>query len=166
MKYERQKMKKKYIIWFCLFLVLVSGCSNSLEDEKKETDKTETAEKEYNEENLEMKLIISDTEVPVTWEDNDSVRAIMDMISDRQLTVQMSMYGGFEQVGELGRSIVRDDRQITTDPGDIVLYAGNSIVVFYGSNSWAYTKLGHIDLSDDQLRDLLGNEDVKITLFR
>ena len=85
-------MKKKYIIWFCLFLVLVSGCSNSLEDEKQETDKTETAEKEYNEENLEMKLIISDTEVPVTWEDNDSVRAIMDMISDRPLTVQMSMY--------------------------------------------------------------------------
>ena len=159
-------MKKKYIIWFCLFLVLVSGCSNSMEDEKQETDQTETAEKNHNEENLEMKLIISDTEVPVTWEDNDSVRAIMDMISDRQLTVQMSMYGGFEQVGELGRSVVRDDRQITTSPGDIVLYAGNSIVVFYGSNSWAYTKLGHINLSDDQLRDLLGNEDVKITLFR
>jgi len=166
MKYERQKMKKKNIIWFCLFLVIVSGCSNSLEDEKQETDKTETAEKEYNEENIEMKLIIGNTEVPVTWEDNDSVRAIMDMTSDQQLTVQMSMYGGFEQVGELGQSIVRDDRQITTSPGDIVLYAGNSIVVFYGSNSWAYTKLGHIDLSDDQLRDLLGNEDVKITLFR
>ncbi|MBQ5804769.1 MAG: hypothetical protein IIW22_03210 [Erysipelotrichaceae bacterium] len=113
-----------------------------------------------------MKLIIGDTEVPVTWEDNDSVREITDMISDRPLTVQMSMYGGFEQVGELGQSIIRDDRQITTSPGDIVLYAGNSIVVFYGSNSWAYTKLGHIDLSDDQLRDLLGNEDVKITLFR
>ena len=166
MKYERQKMKKKYIIWFCLFLVLVSGCSNSMEDEKQETDQTETAEKNHNEENIEMKLIIGDTEVPVTWEDNDSVREITDMISDRPLTVQMSMYGGFEQVGELGRSVVRDDRQITTSPGDIVLYAGNSIVVFYGSNSWAYTKLGHIDLSDDQLRDLLGNEDVKITLFR
>ena len=166
MKYERQKMKKKYIIWFCLFLVLVSGCSNSMEDEKQETDQTETAEKNHNEENIEMKLIIGDTEVPVTWEDNDSVRAIMDIISDRPLTVQMSMYGGFEQVGELGRSVVRDDRQITTSPGDIVLYAGNSIVVFYGSNSWAYTKLGHIDLSDDQLRDLLGNEDVKITLFK
>ena len=159
-------MKKKYIIWFCLFLVLVSGCSNSMEDEKQETDQTETAEKNHNEENIEMKLIIGDTEVPVTWEDNDSVRAIMDMISDRQLTVQMSMYGGFEQVGELGQSIIRDDRQITTSPGDIVLYAGNSIVVFYGSNSWAYTKLGHINLSDDQLRDLLGNEDVKITLFK
>ena len=159
-------MKKKYIIWFCLFLVLVSGCSNSMEDEKQETDQTETAEKNHNEENIEMKLIIGDTEVPVTWEDNDSVREITDMISDRPLTVQMSMYGGFEQVGELGRSVVRDDRQITTSPGDIVLYAGNSIVVFYGSNSWAYTKLGHIDLSDDQLRDLLGNEDVKITLFK
>ena len=137
-----------------------------MEDEKQETDQTETAEKNHNEENIEMKLIIGDTEVPVTWEDNDSVREITDMISDRPLTVQMSMYGGFEQVGELGQSIIRDDRQITTSPGDIVLYAGNSIVVFYGSNSWAYTKLGHINLSDDQLRDLLGNEDVKITLFR
>ncbi len=137
-----------------------------MEDEKQETDQTETAEKNHNEENIEMKLIIGNTEVPVTWEDNDSVRAIMDMTSDQQLTVQMSMYGGFEQVGELGRSIVRNDRQITTGPGDIVLYAGDNIVVFYGSNSWAYTRLGHIDLSDDQLRDLLGNEDVKITLFR
>ncbi len=159
-------MKRICIIWLCLFLIIVSGCSNSMEDEKQETDQTETAEKNHNEENIEMKLIIGNTEVPVTWEDNDSVRAIMDMTSDQQLTVQMSMYDGFEQVGELGRSIVRDDRQITTDPGDIVLYAGNNIVVFYGSNSWAYTRLGHIDLSDDQLRDLLGNEDVKITLFR
>ncbi len=159
-------MKRICIIWFCLFLIIVSGCSNSMEDEKQETDQTETAEKSHNEENIEMKLIIGNTEVPVTWEDNDSVRAIMDMTSNQQLTIQMSMYGGFEQVGELGRSIVRNDRQITTDPGDIVLYAGNNIVVFYGSNSWAYTRLGHIDLSDDQLRDLLGNEDVKITLFR
>ncbi len=159
-------MKRICIIWLCLFLIIVSGCSNSMEDEKQETDQTETAEKNHNEENIEMKLIIGNTEVPVTWEDNDSVRAILNMTSDQQLTIQMSMYGGFEQVGELGRSIVRDDRQITTDPGDIVLYAGNNIVVFYGSNSWAYTRLGHIDLSDDQLRDLLGNEDVKITLFR
>ena len=111
-------------------------------------------------------LLSGCTEVPVTWEDNDSLRAIMDMISDQPLSIQMSMYGGFEQVGELGQSIIRDDRQITTSPGDIVLYAGNSIVVFYGSNSWAYTRLGHIDLSEERLKDLLGNGDVTIVLSR
>ena len=123
-------------------------------------------EKDNNEKNSEMKLTISDIEVPVTWEDNDSVKEIMEMILDQSLTVQMSMYGGFEQVGELGQYIIRDDKQITTKPGDIVLYAGNNIVIFYGSNSWAYTRLGHISLSDDQLKDLLGKEDVRITLHR
>ena len=132
----------------------------------KEQAKDITEKENNDEKSLEMKLYIDDAEVPVTWEDNDSVKAIKEMISDQSLTVQMSMYGGFEQVGELGQSIIRDDRQMTTSPGDIVLYAGNNIVIFYGSNSWAYTRLGHIDLSDDQLRDLLGNEDVRITLFR
>ena len=132
----------------------------------KEQAKDITEKENNDEKSLEIKLYIDDAEVPVTWEDNDSVKAIMEMISDQSLTVQMSMYGGFEQVGELRQSIIRDDRQITTGPGDIVLYAGNNIVIFYGSNSWAYTRLGHIDLSDDQLRDLLGNEDVRITLFR
>lgn len=158
-------MKKICIVWLCLFLIFLSGCSNSDESETQETLVTEMTEKDNNE-YFEMRLYISDTEVPVTWEDNDSVKAIMDMISEQSLTIQMSMYGGFEQVGELEQTIIRDDKQITTDPGDIVLYAGNNIVIFYGSNSWAYTRLGHINLSDDQLKDLLGNEDVRITLFR
>lgn len=158
-------MKKLCMAWLCFWLLLLSGCSDSREEEIQETEETETAEKDVIEEDFEMKLVIGDTEVPVTWEDNDSVRAIMEMVTDRSLTVEMSMYGGFEQVGELGQNIVRDDRQITTSPGDIVLYAGNNIVVFYGSNSWAYTRLGHIELSEDQLRDLLGKEDVSITLY-
>ncbi|MBR3251130.1 MAG: hypothetical protein IKF80_05440, partial [Erysipelotrichaceae bacterium] len=134
--------------------------------EKRETDLTETVEIDNDEEGFAMKLTISNTEVPVTWEDNDSVRAIMDMVSEQPLNIQMSMYGGFEQVGELGQSIVRDDKQTVTGSGDIVLYSGNSIVIFYGSNSWAYTRLGHIDLSEGQIRDLLGNEDVRITISR
>lgn len=159
-------MKKLCILWLCLLLIFLSGCLHSGENEKQETYATEMTEKDNNEKNSEMKLTISDIEVPVTWEDNDSVKEIMEMISDRSLTVQMSMYGGFEQVGELGQDIIRDDEQITTKPGDIVLYAGNNIVIFYGSNSWAYTRLGHISLSDDQLKDLLGKEDVRITLYR
>ena len=80
------------------------------------------------------------------------------------LTVKMSMYGGFEQVGSLGKSLPRSDEQITTGYGDIVLYSGNQIVVFYGSNSWAYTRLGHIDMTQEELTELLGNGDVEITL--
>ena len=159
-------MKRLCILWLCLLLIFLSGCLHSDESEKQETYATEMTEKDNNEKNSEMKLTISDIEVPVTWEDNDSVKEIMEMISDQSLTVQMSMYGGFEQVGELGKYILRDDEQITTKPGDIVLYAGNNIVIFYGSNSWAYTRLGHISLSDDQLKDLLGKEDVRITLHR
>ncbi len=108
-----------------------------------------------------MKLTIDGTEVPVTWEDNASVEALKDM---RPLTVKMSMYGGFEQVGSIGKSIVRDDKQTTTNYGDIVLYSGNQIVIFYGSNSWAYTRLGHIDMTHKELTDLLGSRDVTVIL--
>jgi hypothetical protein len=77
----------------------------------------------------------------------------------------MSMYGGFEQVGPLGTYLPANDAQTVTQPGDIVLYAGNQIVVFYGSNSWAYTRLGHVtDQTAAQLKDLLGNGDVTLTL--
>lgn len=108
-----------------------------------------------------MKLSIDGKEMPVTWEDNDSVNELKEICP---LKVNMSMYGGFEQVGSIGQSISRDDKQITTEFGDIVLYSGNQIVVFYGSNSWAYTKLGHIDLSEEELTQLLGNDDVVLEI--
>ena len=75
------------------------------------------------------------------------------------------MYGGFEQVGDLGISLPRNDAQTTTGAGDIVLYSGNQVVIFYGSNSWAYTRLGRVaDKSGEEMSELLGNGDVMITL--
>jgi hypothetical protein len=75
------------------------------------------------------------------------------------------MYGGYEQVGNIGTSIPENDVEITAKAGDIVLYSGNSIVVFYGSNSWAYTRLGRItNLTDAELTQLLSNGDVTITI--
>ena len=91
-----------------------------------------------------LSLVIGDTEVSVAWEENASVDALTEMVKAEPLTVQLSMYGGFEQVGSLGTSLPRDDAQTTTQAGDIVLYAGNQIVLFYGSNTWAYTRLGRI----------------------
>ena len=112
-----------------------------------------------------LQMRIGDTAVTVEWEDNESVQALRDLCTDNPLTIQMSMYGGFEQVGSIGQSLPRDDQQTTTGAGDIVLYSGNQIVVFYGANSWAYTRLGHItDQNAAGMSELLGNGDVTITI--
>ena len=115
------------------------------------------------EKDANMIMTIGDTKVDVSWEDNDSVRELKEL-AEKNLLIQMSMYGGFEQVGSIGQSVTRNDKQTTTEPGDIVLYSGNQLVVFYGSNSWSYTRLGKINLSDEELENLLGNGDVTITL--
>ena len=112
-----------------------------------------------------MTLTINGQSVSVQWEDNESVEALKDHIKDKALTIQMSMYGGFEQVGSLGTSLPRNDVQINTQAGDIVLYSGNQIVVFYGSNSWAYTRLGHItDKNASEMTELLENGNVTIEI--
>ncbi len=115
------------------------------------------------EKDANMIMTIGDTKVDVSWEDNGSVRELREL-AEKNLLIQMSMYGGFEQVGSIGQSVTRNDKQTTTEPGDIVLYSGNQLVVFYGSNSWSYTRLGKINLSDEELENLLGNGDVTITL--
>ena len=108
-----------------------------------------------------LTLKIGDTEVPVTWEGNASVNAIRKIAP---LTVSMSMYGGFEQVGTLGQNITRNDVQMTTQAGDIVLYAGNQLVIFYGTNTWSYTKLGHVNLSQSEMTELLGNGNMTVEI--
>ena len=101
----------------------------------------------------------------MNWEDNQAVAALRDMAREGDVTIQMSMYGGFEQAGSLGQNLPRDDKQTTTTSGDIVLYSGNQMVVFYGSNSWSYTRLGHIsDKNAEDITDLLSNGDVTITV--
>ncbi len=118
------------------------------------------------EETTMLAMKIGDTEVAVAWEENESAEALKELCREAPLTVSLSMYGGFEQVGPLGTALPRSDVQTTTEAGDIVLYAGNQIVVFYGSNSWAYTRLGHItDQSAADMAALLANGDVTLTLY-
>ena len=138
-----------------------AAASSVPEDEGREKI-SETGETEMEK---TLRLFLNDTEVTVDWEENESVEALRSLVSAEPLTVQMSMYGGFEQVGSLGTSLPRNDEQTTTQAGDIVLYAGNQIVVFYGSNSWAYTRLGRItDVPAEGMADLLANGDVVVTL--
>ena len=91
--------------------------------------------------------------------------ALAGLAAQGPVTVRMERYGGFEQVGALPQSIARDDVQLDAAPGDIVLYQGDSLVLFYGRNTWAYTRLGHIDgLSPEELAGLLGADGVTVTL--
>lgn len=112
-----------------------------------------------------LTLAINGKAVEVEWEDNPSVEELRALVAQGPITVAMSPYGGFEQVGSLGRSLTRNDVQTTTAPGDIVLYSGNQLVLFHGSNSWAYTRLGHIrNQTQQELKDLLGGGGVTVTL--
>lgn len=123
------------------------------------------SEKRTEEDMETIKIRINDMEVDVEWEDNESVDALKGLLKTDDMAIHMSMYGGFEQVGSLGSSLPRNDVQTTTTAGDIVLYSGNQIVIFYGSNSWAYTRLGTIkDKTEEELEELLGNGDVILTL--
>ena len=139
--------------------------------EPAETPMVEPEEPEEQPEQIEreadnmIEMRIDGAAVSVAWEDNESVTALQELLADGAITVQMSMYGGFEQVGSLGTSLPRSDVQITTGAGDIVLYSGSNIVIFYGSNSWAYTRLGKAQgMSAQELSALLGSGDVILTL--
>ena len=127
---------------------------------EKPTDLTQ----ETDAENMELIMKIDGTEVSVAWENNESVDAIRELAASGGLEINMSMYGGFEQVGSIGQSIPSSDEQTTTEAGDIVLYSGNQVVVFYGSNSWAYTKLGRITgKTEQELAEMLGKNNVVLS---
>ena len=148
-------------------MLLLSGCTGAQETVADTGSKVQEATKQENKSVAEpkkeqaMKLIIDDKVVPVTWEQNASTTALQKLLP---LTIKMSPYGGFEQVGDIGQNITSADKQITTQYGDIVLYAGNKLVIFYGSNSWAYTRLGHIELSQQEMAALLNRDGVTVKL--
>ena len=142
----------------------VSKTDDDAKIESKVDEASPEVELQEDEMGKELRLSIGDEEISVAWENNESVDALKELAGNDGLTVQMSMYGGFEQVGSLGSSLPRDDKQITTSAGDIVLYSGNQIVLFYGSNSWAYTRLGKMDKSASELKELLGNGDVTVVI--
>lgn len=166
-------MKKLLTILLAITLISLTSCGKSNSTPTPTTDEPSTTitipsddnqtTKEDETANMKLTLKIDGTEVDVIWADNDAVRALKNLAKDG-LNINMSKYGGFEQVGSIGSTLPSSYTRITTSPGDIVLYSSNQIVIFYDSNTWSYTKLGHINLSKSELTDLLGDEDVDITL--
>lgn len=112
-----------------------------------------------------MNLTIGDTTVTATLADNSSAQALVEKLKEGDIKLNLHDYASFEKVGDLGFFLPRNDTQITTEAGDLILYQGNHFVLYYDTNSWSFTRLGKIDdISANELKSLLGNGDVTITL--
>ena len=110
-----------------------------------------------------VKVKINDEVFDVKLENNSATQELIKELKKGNITVNASEYGGFEKVGDLGFSLPTNDENVETNPGDIVLYQGDKISLFYGSHSWSYTKLGKIDNVDsNKLKEVLGSGDVKL----
>jgi hypothetical protein len=112
-----------------------------------------------------MIIKIGDSELTATLVDNSSTDALKEALSEGPLTIAMRDYGSMEKVGSFGMSLPRNDEQITTEAGDLILYQGDMFVIYYAPNSWNFTRLGKInDVTAEELRALLGSGDVTVTL--
>lgn len=169
---------KRILFCFLLFTgICLSGCTgqvNQPDTPPSTSEESDVLQGSESEESTEMPpkestipgetskqvltLTIDGIAVDVRWENNDAVSELLDYVKDAPIVVHTSAYGGFEQVGSFPQRFSRNDVQMTTEPGDIVLYSGDQLVVFFGSNSWSYTKLGHINLAAEKLAELLGGE--------
>lgn len=134
------------------------------EDKAVETNTPADSEKvEEKEMENKMKVKVGDYTFIATLEDNKAVTELVEMMKKAPVVLKLEDYSGFEKVGPLGKSLTRSDKQTTTEKGDIVLYSGSNIVLFYGSNSWSYTRLGKIDDLTDWEK-ALGKGNVTVTL--
>lgn len=115
----------------------------------------------------QRKILLSsgDKTMTATLAENEAAETLISLLEAGRITVEMSDYGGFEKVGTLPQTLPTSNTRITTKPGDIMLYQGNNIVIFYGSNTWSYTRLGKIDgVSEENLRQFLGSGKITLVL--
>ena len=113
--------------------------------------------------NDSVKVKINEDILDVELENNSATQEFIKELEKGNITVNATEYGGFEKVGELGFSLPTSDENINTEPGDIVLYQGDKVSLFYGSHSWSYTKLGKIDnISSNELKEVLGPGNVTL----
>lgn len=169
--------KIKYFAVLAVLTVLLAGCSRNRvepedvipEEEQAGADHTvggmeRTVDGKVESGENRMYITVGNTTMTMTLADNASAEAFRELASSGPFTVETSNYGGFEQVGSLEKSLPVDDEQIMAEPGDVMLYQGNSVTIFYGTNSWSYTRLGKIaDMNQEELLEVFGNGDVTVT---
>ena len=167
-------MNKKAGVPFLIVLVIIIAVTMTLYMQQHKTpdvdpnlNSANSSEQTINNGDTEVSAIyltVNQQTLEVKLEENSSTKALLEKLSAGTVTVEAEDYGGFEKVGGLGFTLPTSDTRITTKPGDLILYNGNQLTLHYGSNEWSYTKLGHIDLSQDELKAILGDGNVTIVL--
>lgn len=113
-----------------------------------------------------LAIEVGDQKLYANLEDNPSAEAFTKKLQQEILTMELHDYGGFEKVGDLPWELPRSDEQITTEPGDIILYQGNQLSIYYDENTWSLTRIAKIgNASKDKLLSALGNGDVSVTMY-
>lgn len=114
---------------------------------------------------VKLNITVNGQDLTATLADSSAAKELAQKLESGAVTVELAEYGGFEKVGALPWSLTRSDESTVTQAGDIMLYQGSQITIFYGSNSWSYTPLGHVDgLSQEELSEILGQGDVSAEL--
>ena len=150
----------------CFFLSL-SACEKipvppEQQDQKQPEDNGQQHRNE-NTQTMTMEITAGGKTITATLADNATAKALAEKLKSGSVTVEMEA-NGFEHYGPLGFSLERHDKQVTAVSGDIMLYNGNNICIFYGSNSWSYTPLGKVDgKTADELKAFFGTGTVTVT---
>jgi hypothetical protein len=179
---KRSVVKKMHVcISVLLLTVILSACGNTRDtmaesissaeifspDSISVEEDTEASQEEsehlLEEEATMIQIEIGDTILTAVPENNSSAEAFLALLQEQPIKVQMSDYAEMEKVGTLGMDLPRNDTQISVGAGDVILYQGNQITIYYGTNSWNFTKLAHIeDATKESLLEVLGAGDVEV----
>lgn len=125
------------------------------------SDKTINQEKESNMDTIQIK--VNNKVLSVKLENNSSTKAFIEKLREGDIIVNAHDYGNFEKVGDLGFNLPNNDKKITTEPGDLILYQGNQITLYYDTNTWSFTKLGKVqNVSQKELKQILGDGDITL----
>ena len=110
-------------------------------------------------------ITINGKTLTADFADNSSAKALADALAKSSITYQADDYGNFEKVGDLGQSFPKNDENITTEPGDIILYQGHNLCIYYAQNTWSFTRIAKIKgISKDELKEFLGEGEITVTL--
>lgn len=151
---------KIFLPLFAAALLLSFGVLKA--DIKESADITEPAQEE-----TMIYAYVNGERLTIQPAENSSMDAFLALLAQGDLTVEMHDYGSFEKVGSLGVTLPTNDEGITTQPGDVILYQGNSLAIYYGTNTWSFTKLGKVqNVTQDKLMEILGDGDATVTFSK
>lgn len=162
-------MIKRLFILGLIFLAAVSLCAcqqpKKAGPESRRYQSRMAKEEKRDKMTNHITLKLKNQTISLELEDNQATRTLVDKLSQGDIKISLSDYGGFEKVGDLPFSLPTSDTQQTAKASDVMLYQGDKLVIFYGSNSWSYTKLGHISgSSGKELEQILGQGKVTLSL--